>query len=471
MFIGRKFELSQLNTFFNRKIAGLAVCCGRRRIGKSTLIQHAAKNTRFLEFYGLPPRKAQTNQAQLDHFSTLLAKNFNIPKAIFSNWHDALTMLATLSQSGPYIIFLDEISWMGGKDPDFPGKLKGLWDTHFKKNPELRLIICGSVSSWIQKNILKNKGFMGRTSLTITLKELPLHDANRFWQDHPLISTREKFKLLSVTGGVPRYLEEIDPHLSAEQNIKQLCFTPGGILLDEYDKIFNDLFGKKRSGYEEIITTILNRSLTVDEICKKLNCNPSGAIYEKLTELKECGFIEKDCVWAGDKKSRKLNKYRLKDNYIRFYLKYIAPQKNLIEEGLLNDVNLENLTDWESIMGLQFENLVLSNLPAIRKLLDIAPESLLSAAPYFQNPTKRQPGCQIDFLFQTTFTYYVGEIKFAQQIGLEIIQEVSEKIGKLDIPKGISVRPVLIYQGDLSKNIISQNYFSHLISFKKLLEK
>ncbi len=148
----------------------------------------------------------------------------------FDNWHQAFETLAGLTSKGPLIIFLDEISWMAGKDKDFVGKLKGVWDTKFKKNKQLLLILCGSVSSWIQDNILNDKGFMGRISLTLNLEELPLHEASKFWGSK-FIPSYEKFKILCVTGGVPRYLEEIQPKLTAEQNIKNLCFSQGGILV------------------------------------------------------------------------------------------------------------------------------------------------------------------------------------------------------------------------------------------------
>lgn len=139
MFIGRQFELEQLEMFFGRNIAGLAVCCGRRRIGKSTLIEYAAKNYRFIELYGLSPREGGTNKAQLKHFSTSLAKYFKIPTPELSDWQEALDLLAALTQEGQYIILLDEISWMVGKDKDFPGKLKGVWDTQFKKKPPITI--------------------------------------------------------------------------------------------------------------------------------------------------------------------------------------------------------------------------------------------------------------------------------------------------------------------------------------------
>jgi len=387
----------------------------------------------------------------------------------FDDWQEALDMLAALTRNGPYIILLDEISWMVGKDKDFPGKLKGIWDTELKHNPELRLILCGSVSSWIQENILKNKGFVGRVSLTIDLEELPLHDANKFWLGNEFISAHEKFKILCVTGGVPRYLEEMDPNLSAEQNIRRLCFTKGGVLLEEFDKIFSDLFGRKADIYQEIVSVLINQPKSNDQISKTLGIKSTGSFNEKLKILTECGFLTRDHVWKGKMISKKLSKYRLKDNYLRFYLKYIKDKKQLIDSGLFRDVDLENFNDWSSIMGLQFENLVLNNLPTLQKILQIAPESILSASPYFQNSTKRISACQIDLLIQTHFTYYLCEIKFKKTIDRSIIDEVMQKMQKLRVPKMVTLRPILIYEGELSKNVISQNFFSHIIRFQDLL--
>jgi uncharacterized protein len=105
------------------------------------------------------------------------------------------------------LLFFDEISWMGSKDPTFLGKRKNAWDLQFKKNDRLVFVVCGSASSWIEENLLSSTGFVGRISYRLTLEELPLPDCNRFWPDS--IATYEKFKILSVTGGVPKYLEEI----------------------------------------------------------------------------------------------------------------------------------------------------------------------------------------------------------------------------------------------------------------------
>lgn len=285
---------------------------------------------------------------------------------------------------------------------------------------------------------------MGRVSLTIRLEELPLYDANQFWENRS-ISSYEKFKVLGVTGGIPRYLEEIRPELTAEENIKKMCFSKGGILVEEFDKIFHDIFEKKADSYKKIVQTLTLGRLEIKEICEKLNIEPSGTISKELQTLMLSGFIARDYVWNNGEKKAKLSKYRLKDNYLRFYLKYIEPKKDLINKGLYDQLHLEELNQWDTIMGLQFENLVHNNLRSIQQILNISSSSMLSASSYFQKKTLRKESCQIDLLIQNKHTLYVCEINFRKAIPFSIIEEVSEKIRKLKVEKMLSVRPVLIY--------------------------
>jgi len=134
---------------------------------------------------------------------------------------------------------------MADQNFTFLGKLKTVWDTEFSKNPDLMLILCSSVSTWVDENLLGDTAFLGRPSLELILEELPLPICVKFrgkYQDR--ISAYEKLKILSITGGVPRYLELMAPSKSAEENIKQMCFTKDAILLKEFDRIFSDIFGK-----------------------------------------------------------------------------------------------------------------------------------------------------------------------------------------------------------------------------------
>lgn len=159
------------------------VVSGRRRIGKSTLIQEFSKKFDFFcEIQGLAPRDSITDSDQRKNFSEQMKNIFDIPAVPLESWNDAFSHLSSRTRTGRTLILLDEISWMAGKDSDFPGKLKIAWDTRFKKNDHLILVLCGSASSWIDKNILKDTDFVGRISLEINLEELPLRDCNKFWQ-------------------------------------------------------------------------------------------------------------------------------------------------------------------------------------------------------------------------------------------------------------------------------------------------
>jgi AAA+ ATPase superfamily predicted ATPase len=248
-----------------------------------------------------------------------------------------------------------------------------------------------------------------------------------------------------------------------------LCFSKGGILVDEFDKIFRDIFMTRADDYKEIVKVLANGSCELGELCDKLGVEPTGGLSHKLQVLGQSGFITRDYVWEKSKKKSKLSNFRLKDNYLRFYLKYIEPKKHLIEQGLYEGLFLEDLPEWNTIIGFQFENLVLNNLSAVQHLLQLPSSSVLSAAPYFQNKTKRQEACQVDLLIQCRYAIYLCEIKFGQKISPEVIDEVSEKIYKLPFSKGISIRPILIYQGELSPKIVQANFFTHLISFDQFL--
>lgn len=207
------------------------------------------------------------------------------------------------------------------------------------------------------------------------------------------------------------------------------------------------------------------------EICSKLKIPYTGGFSNKLKKLEVAGFIARDYVFDVSGRKTGLSRYRLRDNYIRFYLKYIEPKKPLIEKGVYQNAALENVPGWYAIMGLQFQNLVLNNLLTIIKLLKIPHESIVSAAPYFQNATKRQLACQFDLLIQTKHTIYVVEIKFRKLVDKSVIDEVEKKIKRLKYKRHYSIRPVLIYLGELSDSIANSEFFSNIIHFEKLLEK
>lgn len=469
-FFGRDRELKKLRQLLQKDTASMAVIKGRRRIGKSRLIAEFGKEVgNCYSFSGNPPHQNLAAQEERNVFSKQLSRIFKIPPFQVDDWGDLFFYLAKETAEGRALIVLDEINWMGSKDPAFLGKLKTAWDQYFSQNPQLIMILCGSLSGWIEKNILTNTGFVGRISKTLTVRELPINDCDLFWKEQRYnIAPYEKFKILSITGGIPKYLEEVIPSKSAETNIFNLCFQEDGFLFNEFEQLFHDLFSKKNERYRTILNALSSGPKTLQAIYDALNLKKTGYIVaEYMDDLEAGGFVQRDYTWNLETATKSnLSVYRLSDNYARFYLKYIEPNRNRIQNQTLS-----RIPSYESVMGLQFENLVLNNRKRIFDLLEIDSSSVIVDNPYFQRTTKAQPGCQVDYMIQNKHgIIYLCEIKFLKQaVPAAIISQMKEKINHLVAPKGLSIRPVLIHVNGLSEAVKRSNYFTHTIDFSDLL--
>ena len=169
--------------------------------------------------------------------------------------------------------------------------------------------------------------------------------------------------------------------------------------------------------------------------------------------------------------SVKERRFRLKDNYSRFYLKYIEPVKMTIDDGRYEFMSLETLENWDAVMGLQFENMVVNNYGVLIPYLHLQNVLLTSVAPYrkLAVPSLRQSGCQIDLLIQSRRTSYIVEIKRKNEIGRDIIEEVDAKVRSLKTRPNVSVRTALVYDGHLAPIVEADGYFDAIVPFHKLL--
>jgi len=474
VFYGREENLSELARLWRKPVSSMVTCRGRRRVGKSTLIEEFASRSsaRLLEIEGLPPEQHQANEDQLNHFAEQLRAQSSWKGENPKSWYEAFLALDGVLDDGRTVVLLDEISWMGAHDAEFPGILKTAWDRHFKKHRRLVFVLCGSVSTWIQENILNNTGFVGRATLNIVVNELPLKDCLRFWGEAAeRIASREILDVLSVTGGVPRYLEEIDPGLSAVENIQNLCFSPHALLRDDFSKIFNSVFGQNATVKRRILKALSKSPLSVTELAEATGLEKCGALTKHLDQLSIAGFVASDKgLNPVTQKPAKIIRYRIKDNYSRFYLKYIEPNAETIDRDAFRCRSLVSLPGWDAMMGYQFETLVSNNLPALLPRLGLGRALILSAAPFRQQPTERKKGCQIDLLLQTEGSVCIVEIKRMKDLGVAIEGEIREKASRLAVKRGISVRTALVYDGTLSPRLEASAYIDKFIEFATLFK-
>ena len=165
-------------------------------------------------------------------------------------------------------------------------------------------------------------------------------------------------------------------------------------------------------------------------------------------------------------------RYRLKDNYARFYLKFVEPVKSVIDAGSYAFSGMDQFDGWETILGLQFENLVLNNYRDLLPRLHFERVLIHSAAPYYKPGPKGEKGAglQIDLLLQSKMSYYVVEIKrWRTKIGQEVVDEMREKCRRLKRPSDVSLRTALVYAGDLTRSVEADGYFDAVVPASDLL--
>ena len=229
------------------------------------------------------------------------------------------------------------------------------------------------------------------------------------------------------------------------------------------------MFGEKSVRRRSVLEGLARGARTVSELAAALGEPANGHLSATLEELRLAGFAAKDAglnpQTGGPVREAR---WRLRDNYARFYLHYVRPRKAAVEAGLFPFGALERLDGWETILGLQFENLVLDRVSALLPKIGLRDSLVFSAAPYRQEKTKRAKGCQIDLLVQAKRSVCVVEIKRRREIGRGIVDEVAEKVSRLRLAGGLSVRTALVYAGELSPAVREEGFFDFIVGADEL---
>lgn len=477
MFFGREDQIEQLNSLWGKRVSSLVTCRGRRRVGKSTLVEEFARRSgaRFIKIEGVRPGSKTTIADELCAFARQLAKQSDAANRPPEDWYSAFGILSDqISDGERTVVLLDEVSWLAHGDDTFADYLKIVWDNDLKKHDRLVLVVCGSVSTWIRDNIICNRAYVGRRSLDMVVPELPLRECVRFWgRAAARTDVREIIDVLSVTGGIPRYLEEINPRLSAEDNIRLLAFRPKGVLREDFDDMFNDVITAKPKFTARVLRSLVDGPKSCAEVAKALGIGKGGDISDAMSVLQESGFVSPECARNPETGTElRERRYRLRDNYARFYLKYIEPQKAVIDEGSFSFASLREFEGSDSVMGLAFENLVVNNYRDLIPFLHLDGSLIMSAGPYRRIGTSGKNGrrgCQIDLLIQTRRALYFVEVKRQGEIGRDVIDQVDDKVRAVTRPHGVSAKTALVYDGHLSPVAAADGYFDAIVPFRQLL--
>jgi len=411
--IGREKEISRLNEALASNESELISVIGRRRVGKTFLIESVFAEKMDFAITGI--QKASKKE-QLENFvaSINLFAKTPILVAAPKSWLEAFRLLMLLLEGQhakqKKVIFFDELPWLVSHRSGFLKAFDFFWNSWAVKN-NVVIVICGSAASWMIKKVVNNKGGLhNRITKRIKLKPFTLNETEQFLQHRNLKLDRYQLaELYMVTGGIPHYLKEVKRGESIAQNIDRMCFDPStGILFDEFAQLYPALFDEAEN-HIAIVRALALRSLglTRKEIIKITGITNGGGLTKTLEELQLSDFISEYSPF-GKKKRETL--YRLTDEYSLFYLKFIEPLK---KEGTGVWESYRKTSAYKTWSGYAFENLCLKHITPIKKTLGIS-GIFSNQASFYSKGKDGMQGCQIDLVIDRDDNVVnVCEVKFS----------------------------------------------------------
>ena len=368
MIIGRKKEIKMLEESYNSNQSTFVAVYGRRRIGKTYLINETFQEKIYFRHAGI---YKGSYKEQLIAFSNSLKNCGYKNVGEINNWFDAFEELKTfinLSKEKKKILFIDEIAWMYTKNTDFIKVLENFYNSWVSARHDIMLIICSSVTSWIINNIIHSKGGLyNRVTDQIHIEPFTLKECEEYSNYKSLnLSRKQIIEAYMVIGGVPYYWNYIKKGESIPQFIDDCFFNTNALLKNELKYIFSSLFNSPDI-YLSIIEKLSKKKygLTRKEIIEDGKLIDNGNLTQKLKDLINCGFIRE---YSPIKYQKKLIIYQLIDPFTIFHFHFLT-NKVSDDNYWQNQLNTSPINTWK---GLAFERICLLHYNSIKKALGIS---------------------------------------------------------------------------------------------------
>jgi AAA+ ATPase superfamily predicted ATPase len=394
---GRKREIATLKKALASDESEMVSVIGRRRVGKTFLIQSVYKEQIAFEISGL--QYAEKND-QLRNFRQRLREAFPglAEQPVPKDWLDALFQLtealdATGNNEAKRVIFFDEVPWLATHKAKFLMGLSYFWNSWAVRR-NVVVVICGSAASWMIKKVLRDKGSLhNRVTRRIRLNPFDLADTEAYLKARYVNMNRRQLMLLYMAmGGIPHYLKEVEAGESAAQAIDRICFSEDGLLRDEFQALYPALFDQSEA-HVKVIRALAKTQQGYDrqQLLSNSKLTDGGYLSRVLDELSESGFISSYPIYGKKKKGMR---YRLTDQYSSFYLRFIEPNTY---GGAGSFMALSQSQAYKSWCGYAFETVCLQHVPQIKEALRIGGVYTQSST-FYQAGNKDREGAQIDLL-------------------------------------------------------------------------
>jgi uncharacterized protein len=427
--IGRKKETAALTAICHSPKSEFVAVYGRRRVGKTFLIREFFNYRFSFELTGM---SNTGTQQQLYNFHTMFLKQSDLVfEKAPAHWLEAfqrlIAHLEQLDKDAKKIIFFDEMPWLDTREADFITGLEHFWNSWATSRKDIILIACGSAASWIVNDLINNTGGLhNRITRQLKIEPFTLGEAEAMLlQKNAVFNRYQVIQLYMALGGIPVYLDAVQPGLSAAQNIQQLFFDKAAPLKNEFFNLYRSLF-KKHEVYEKVVEVLSSKTMGLQrtELAKHPKLSSGGTLTKVLSDLEQCGFIT---AYTDLYSKQKNTLYRLSDYYTAFYFRFIQSGKYRGEHAWMGLLDNPLNRAWQ---GFAFEQVCIDHVPQIKKAIGI---SGIMSSHVSWNGTSGSKKAQVDLLIdRRDEVINICEAKFSINpfsISKDYAEKLREKIG------------------------------------------
>ncbi len=414
LIIGREREQRLIQEYYDTDKAELVAVYGRRRVGKTFLIKqffHGQFDFCFTGSYNTP------RHTQLALFKTELQRYSGRVWPGVKNWFDAFEQLRTYLSSldkEKIVVFIDEMPWLDTPKSNFLAAFSYFWNTWASSRRGIKIFVCGSATTWMLSKLIGDRGGLhGRVNRQIYLRPFTLNETELFLRDRHFDWSRYQITQAYMSlGGIPYYLDMLNPNMSLNENIDELFFSQGAVLRTEFDFIFRSLF-KDSKTYRQVVELLSKQpaGMTRQELRSRLKMNNGGQLTEILNNLCRCDFLRKYKAFA---KKERGQMFQLTDLFTLFHLRFVSHSDSQDRNFWQNMNDNPTRNNWQ---GHAFEQVCLLHVQQIKRKLGISgvlsEVCSWSSPPFTDHNGVNHHGTQIDLLIdRRDNTINLCEMKF-----------------------------------------------------------
>tara|TARA_R110002126_G_scaffold65118_6_gene166298 strand:- start:839 stop:2188 length:1350 start_codon:yes stop_codon:yes gene_type:complete len=328
MFVGRDRELAVLEELVDSGDPEFFVLYGRRRVGKTELLQQLCEGRRAVYFLAAQVREKDNLRAFRDALKEGLGDPL-LGTIEFPDWSAALGFAAERAGDERLVLVLDEFPYLCESTKGLPSQLQKFWDTRGKKS-SLMLVLCGSQVSFMEKEVLAERSpLFGRRTGQRRLAPLEPHEALAF---HPTWSVRDRVLTYGILGGMPAYLRRFRESRSIEANLMAEVLRPEGYLFDEVNFLLRTELSSPAT-YNSILAAVAQGCDRVGDIALHVGVDSTTA-GKYLHVLRELQLIARDIpITDPDPLRSRKGRYRIADRFLAFHFRHVQPNVSLIHAG------------------------------------------------------------------------------------------------------------------------------------------